>query len=71
MLLPDADALTSNAIDALERMIAGAYAPGKGMTRAVGGGLRVRGTAGDQVRAASALLIRAVAAPTSLRARSS
>jgi hypothetical protein len=56
MLLPDADALTSNAIDALERMIAGAYAPGKGMTRAVGGGLRVRGTAGDQVRAASALL---------------
>jgi hypothetical protein len=54
--LSEPGALASNAIDALERVVAGAYAPGKGMARALGGEPSVSGAPGDQVRAASALL---------------
>lgn len=48
--------LAADAIDALERIVGGAYRPGEGMAHAVGAPTFVRGTLADHVRSASALL---------------
>lgn len=48
--------LAAAAIDALERVIAGAYRPGSGVSHEVGATAFVRGGLGDHVRSASALL---------------
>jgi uncharacterized protein YyaL (SSP411 family) len=48
--------LAAAAIDALERVIAGAYRPGSGVSHDVGAAAFVRGGLGDHVRSASALL---------------
>ena len=48
--------LAASAIDALERVIAGAYRPGSGVAHEVGATTFVRGGLGDHVRSASALL---------------
>jgi uncharacterized protein YyaL (SSP411 family) len=49
------DGLVQDAIDHLERVIGGAYRPGEGLMRERDG-VRVRGSAGDHVRGAAALL---------------
>ncbi|MCU1382073.1 MAG: hypothetical protein JWL71_770 [Acidobacteria bacterium] len=49
------DGLVQDAIDHLERVIGGAYRPGDGLMRDRDG-VRVRGSAGDHVRGAAALL---------------
>ena len=54
--VPDARELAAEAIDALERSVAGAYRPGEGMSHRVGASPFVRGGLTDQVRSASTLL---------------
>jgi hypothetical protein len=55
--LPAARAAAPAAVDALERLVAGAYAPGQGMAHHLDGARTgAPGTCADQVRAASALL---------------
>jgi hypothetical protein len=54
--IPEARELVPEAIDALERVIAGAYRPGQGMSHQVAGSSSVRGGVSDQVRSASTLL---------------
>jgi hypothetical protein len=54
--VPEARELAAEAIDALERAVAGAYRPGEGMSHRVAGSPFVRGALADQVRSASALL---------------
>ena len=54
--IPEARELVPEAIDALERVIAGAYRPGQGMSHQVAESSSVRGGVSDQVRSASTLL---------------
>ena len=48
--------LAADAIDALERIVSGAYRPGEGVAHSVGAPTFVRGSLADHVRSASALL---------------
>ena len=48
--VPDARELAAEAIDALERVVAGAYRPGEGMSHRVGAAPFVRGGLTDQVQ---------------------
>ena len=54
--LPDARALAAEAVDALERVVAGAYRPGQGVSHETGRATFVRGSLSDHVSSASALL---------------
>ena len=54
--VPEARELAAEAIDALERVVAGAYRPGEGMSHQIGASPFVRGGLTDQVRSASTLL---------------
>ena len=55
-IVPEARELAAEAIDALERVVAGAYRPGQGVSHETGAGDFVRGGLSDHVRSASALL---------------
>jgi hypothetical protein len=52
----EARALAAEAIDALERVVAGAYRPGQGVAHEMAGAMFIRGGLSDHVRSASALL---------------
>jgi uncharacterized protein YyaL (SSP411 family) len=54
--VPEARELAAEAIDALERVVAGAYRPSEGMSHQIAGSAFVRGGLSDQVRSASTLL---------------
>ena len=54
--VPEARELAAEAIDALERVIAGAYRPGQGVSHEMAKPMFVRGGLSDHVRSASALL---------------
>jgi hypothetical protein len=54
--VPEARALAAEAIDALERVVAGTYRPGQGVAHEIAATMFVRGTLSDHVRSASALL---------------
>jgi hypothetical protein len=54
--VPEARDLAAEAIDALERVVAGAYRPGQGMSHAIGKAGFIRGGLSDHVRSASTLL---------------
>ena len=54
--LPEARALAPEAVDALERVVAGAYRPGQGVSHETGRPTFVRGNLSDHVCSASALL---------------
>ena len=54
--LPEARELAAEAVDALERVVAGAYRPGQGVSHETGHATFVRGSLSDHVYAASALL---------------
>jgi hypothetical protein len=54
--LPEARELAAEAVDALERVVAGAYRPGQGVSHETGRATFVRGSLSDHVSTASALL---------------
>ena len=54
--VPEARELAAEAIDALERVVAGAYRPGQGVSHEMAKAMFVRGGLSDHVRSASALL---------------
>ena len=54
--LPEARDLAAEAVDALERVVAGAYRPGQGVSHETGRAAFVRGSLSDHVSSASALL---------------
>jgi len=54
--VPEARAMTAEAIDALERVVAGAYRPGQGVSHGIAKTPFLRGGLSDHVRSASALL---------------
>jgi hypothetical protein len=54
--VPEARELAADAIDALERVVAGAYRPGQGVSHEIAKPSFVRGGLSDHVRSASALL---------------
>jgi hypothetical protein len=54
--LPEARELAAEAIDALERVVAGAYRPGQGVSHRIAKTIFVRGGLSDHVRSASTLL---------------
>jgi hypothetical protein len=54
--LPEARELAAEAVDALERVVAGAYRPGQGVSHVTGQATFVRGGLSDHVCSASALL---------------
>ena len=54
--VPEARALAAGAIDALERVVAGAYRPGQGISHEIAKAAFVRGGLADHVRSASTLL---------------
>ncbi|HEY3043039.1 MAG TPA: hypothetical protein VGJ39_03390 [Vicinamibacterales bacterium] len=54
--VPEARELAADAIDALERVVAGAYRPGQGVSHEIAKTSFVRGGLSDHVRSASALL---------------
>jgi hypothetical protein len=54
--LPEARELAAEAVDALERVVAGAYRPGQGVSHETGRATFIRGSLSDHVCSASALL---------------
>jgi hypothetical protein len=54
--VPDVRERVAEAIDALERIVAGSYRPGRGVAHEIGAALFVPGELSDHVRSASALL---------------
>jgi hypothetical protein len=54
--VPEARELAADAIDALERVVAGAYRPGQGVSHEIAATIFVRGGLSDHVRTASTLL---------------